>query len=153
MKDRPDVLKLREAGHFPERTHGGRGTAAHPGCLLAVEANAAVPHGMEMGAVLLLSDFTDAQAAAAGGVLNREAFMQILNTSGAGLAAFSGYGLSIRSPEVTELSAAERKPLLDALDKNYEPIRTVESFGQGHTTLVVYSRKNSAPPAGAGEHP
>ncbi|MDD4736088.1 MAG: hypothetical protein PHP44_08280 [Kiritimatiellae bacterium] len=145
MKDRPDVLKLRDAGRELKADLGGDRLLLTQDTYLAVEADARVPHGMEMGPFCYYPEFTSAEAAAAGGVLNREALLTILRSAEAKVAAFSGYGLSIRSPDVTELTPAEQTELRGALEAFYEPVRTVPDFGQGHTPLTIYQR--SAPGA------
>ncbi len=150
MKDQPDVLKLREAGRFLKERMAAGELLLTQDTYLAVEANATVPRGMEMGPFCYYPDFSEEQAQEAGGVLNRDALLRILTESGAPYAAFSGYGLSIQSPDVTELPPDERKALLDALETNYEPIRTVPAFGQGHTTLEIYRNKNGSVQESAG---
>ena len=56
-------------------------------------------------------------------------------------AAFSGYGLSIAAPGIVELPAAEQARLRAALERRYEPVRGIPDFGQAHTTLVIYRRR------------
>jgi len=146
MKDRPDVLKLRDAGRELKVRLGDDRLLLTQDTYLAVEADAMVPHGMEMGPFCYYPGFTSSEAASAGGVLNREALLDILRSAEAEFAAFSGYGLAIRSPEVTELTPAEQAELRGALEEAYEPVRTVSDFGQGHTPLTIYQRKSSVAP-------
>lgn len=141
MKDRPDVLKLRDTGRALKEQLGDQRLLLTQDAYLAVEADAAVPRGMEMGPFCYYPEFSDEEAVAAGGVLNRSGLLEILRRAPAEYAAFSGYGLAIRSPSVTELTPEEQAELTAALAENYDPVRTVRDFGQGHTELTIYQRK------------
>ena len=74
-------------------------------------------------------------------VLNREMMLELLEKTEAPMAAFSGYGLAIQSPQISELSESERRPLWDEVEKRYEEIYEVPDFGQAFTTLRIFRLK------------
>jgi hypothetical protein len=78
-------------------------------------------------------------------LLNKEMLLEILTEARAPVAAFSGYGLTIRSPEIEELSSNGRNELRSVLEMNYTKSAEVENFGQAHTTLELFDRHS--PPA------
>jgi hypothetical protein len=57
------------------------------------------------------------------------------------MAAFSGYGLAIRSPQISELSESERRPFWDEIEQRYEEICEAPDFGQAFTTLRIFKLK------------
>ena len=70
-------------------------------------------------------------------MLNTEMFRDALETCDAPVAAFSGYGLSIRSPEVLPLATNETESLWRIVNSRYRPIDDVEPFGQADTRLKI----------------
>ena len=68
---------------------------------------------------------------------------ELLDGCDAPVAAFSGYGLSIQCPSITELSRDEQAALSQAVEKRYSFFRQIEDFGQAGTTLRIYLRKRS----------
>jgi hypothetical protein len=66
---------------------------------------------------------------------------QLLETSEARVAAFSGYGLAIQSPGVTELPADERRELRQLVLTRYRIEYEVPHFGQALTTLQVFVKR------------
>jgi hypothetical protein len=103
---------------------------------LAVEAGMHVPQGMELGPFCYFPDMDKEQAEACH-VLNWEMFRRELLSGSSSVAAFSGYGLSISCPQVSQLSAAEQDELWRILKLSYEPVATVDAFGQADTTLRI----------------
>lgn len=104
---------------------------------LAIETGLSLPSGLELGPFSYFPEW-DREYAARRHVLNREMMHELLRTSAAPVAAFSGYGLSISSPSVGELSEEEQRELRETLESRYRLFREVEDFGQAETTLRVY---------------
>ena len=107
---------------------------------LAVEAGLNVPRGMELGPFSYFPEWSRGRAAARH-VLNREMLAGLLATCTAPAAAFSGYGLAIRCPQVDELPAAEQERLWDAVAARYAVHCEVPDFGQAGTTLRILARR------------
>ena len=95
---------------------------------------------MELGPFCYFPDMPREKAEACH-VLNREMLHEVLASSDAPVAAFSGYGLAIRCPEITQLPVDEQDELWRAVEARYEQVATVTPFGQADTTLRVFSRK------------
>jgi len=98
-----------------------------------------VPHGLEMGPFSYYPEMPCAQAEKLN-LLNEEMLVKLLSEASAPVAAFSGYGLSIASPEIKELSPEDQAALRAALQMNYTTCCEVEHFGQAHTTLEIFHR-------------
>lgn len=109
---------------------------------LAVETGAQLPRGFEMGQFSYFPELTKAQAARYN-VLNREMLRDQLRTCPARVAAFSGYGLAVQSPQVTELSQVEQNELRAIVHERFDRVDTVHHFGQAETTLTIYERRKS----------
>lgn len=140
-KDQPDVMRLRDTARWI-RAHGGDGdTLLTQDAYLAVEADMDVPPGLAMGPFSYYPDMPTEKADLLH-VMNREKMLYTLRHSTAPLAAFSGYGLSIRSPEIMPLSEEEQAELRAALRERYAPVKSVEHFGQAHTTLEIYKLRS-----------
>ena len=136
LKKQTPLAALRETAAFVR-------SIAKPGDVLltqdpylAVEAGLAVPVGMELGPFCYFPEWSE-QKARACRVLNREMLLHVLETCPSPVAAFSGYGLAIRSPGVSELTKAEQSELWQALLSRYRTVRVVEDFGQAATTLKL----------------
>ncbi len=108
---------------------------------LAVEAGLPVPHGLEMGPFSYYPDWTRERAEQIG-VMNREMMIELLSsTTNAPIAALSGYSLSIRSPEVEEISRADHMAFTNVLTSRFEHVEFVPGFGQAGTTLEIWRLK------------
>jgi hypothetical protein len=94
---------------------------------------------LELGPFSYFPAFTDEQARARH-VVNTPMLRAILSESPARVAAFSGYSLSIRAPEVTELSASEQDSLWALVRERYTPAGEIPYFGQASTTLRLFTR-------------
>jgi hypothetical protein len=79
-------------------------------------------------------------------LLNRELLTEILEKARAPVAAFSGYGLTIRSPEITEIPSEDRKALRALLEAGYKKTGEIPYFGQAHTTLELFEQKAAVTP-------
>ncbi len=136
FKETPDLMALQQAGAEIRQTLGDDGLLLTQDTYLAVEAGARVPEGMEMGPFCYYPDLPREEAEKLN-LLNREMLLELLEKAEAPMAAFSGYGLTIASPQVSEV---EDPVLRLALDKSYIKTDEVEYFGQAHTTLEVFER-------------
>ena len=141
FKEMPDLAALQKAGAQIREQIGEDGLLLTQDTYLAVEAGARVPHGMEMGPFSYYPDLPREQAEKFN-LLNKEMMIETLAKARAPMAAISGYGLTIRSPEVAELSSNDWKALRDILEENYEKSGNVPNFGQAHTTLEIFNRKS-----------
>jgi hypothetical protein len=140
FKETPDLLALQKVGAELREKLGEDGLLLTQDTYLAIEAGARVPHGMEMGPFSYYPDMPREKAGKLN-LLNKEMLLEILSTARAPVAALSGYGLTIRSPEIAELSSNDRKALQAALETKYTKRHEIENFGQAHTTLEIFERK------------
>ena len=112
---------------------------------IAVESGLTVPQGLEMGPFSYFPDMPRERAEKLR-VLNREMLEELLRTAPASMAAFSGYGLAIRAPEVSQLSADEQMTLWTLVGENYGEICEVPDFGQSGTMLKIFRRRDRETP-------
>jgi hypothetical protein len=112
---------------------------------LAVEAGLAVPHGLEMGPFSYYPDWTRERAERIG-VMNRDMLIEMLTTTtNAPIAALSGYSLSIRCPEVEEVTREDQMKFDEIFSQRFEFVESVPGFGQAGTTLALWRLKNEMP--------
>ncbi|HNX52452.1 MAG TPA: hypothetical protein PKI68_01765 [Pontiellaceae bacterium] len=140
FKETPDLALLQKTGSEIREKLGADGLLLTQDTYLAIEAGARVPHGMEMGPFSYYPDMPRAQAEKLN-LLNEEMLIEILMQAHAPVAAFSGYGLTIRSPQIAELAANDREKLRSALGANYKKTAEIPNFGQAFTPLEVFERK------------
>jgi len=140
MKERSDLQVLRD-------TAAGLRAETQPGDLLltqdtylAVEAGLRVPPGLEMGAFSYFPDM-DGSTADRLRVLNGQRLADLIDAAPAARAAFSGYGFAAACPAVEPLSTSERAAWLERLEQSYKKTAEVPGFGQGHTVLKLYQRR------------
>lgn len=106
---------------------------------LAVEAGWHVPEGMELGPFCFFPGLDDEQAARLH-VLNGTRYLDRIANGGADVAAFSDWGLAIRSPEIVPLETNQARRLEQALETHYSPVGRIDNFGQGETPLRIMKR-------------
>jgi hypothetical protein len=140
IKDKPDILKLREVGLWLREVAGDEKKLITQDIYLAVESGLDVPSGMEMGPFCYYPEVSDERAECLN-VVNRAKMESILNEFAAPVAAVSAYGFAIDSPAVTELDPLEQHRLHVLLENRYELVREIPNFGQGHTPLSLYRLK------------
>ena len=140
LKDRPDLMVLRQAGAWVRSHSKPSDLLLTQDTYLAVEAHRRVPRGLEMGPFSYYPEWSRKQAKQLH-VLNRDMMRELLAAAPAPLAAFSGYGLSIRSPEISELPDVEQRALWSLVEQRYQEVLTVPHFGQAHTTLRLLERQ------------
>ena len=118
---------------------------------LAVEAGLSVPRGLEMGPFSYYPEWTRARAGRVG-VMNRDMMIELLSTAtNAPIAAFSGYSLSIRSPEVEAVSREDQMAFEEIIRERFDPVESVPGFGQAGTTLEIWRLKKDMAEPGAPE--
>lgn len=123
---------------------------------LAVQAGLSVPHGLEMGPFSYYPDWPRERAERIG-VMNRDMMLELLSTTtNTPIAALSGYSLSIRSPQVEEVTREEHMAFDEILRERFEHVESVPGFGQAATTLEIWRLKElpetvMTPPAEAAE--
>ncbi len=139
FKETPDLIALQKAGAGLRDMLGEDRLLLTQDTYLAIEAGARVPHGMEMGPFSYYPEMPREQAEKLN-LLNQEMLAELLSAAPASAAAVSGYGLSIASPEISELSSKDWKALRTVLEAGYKKIGEVPNFGQAHTTLEVFER-------------
>jgi len=140
FKEMPDLELLQKTGAEIREKLGRGGLLLTQDTYLAIEANALVPHGMEMGPFCYYPDMPREKAEKLN-LLNEELMLGILTAARAPLAAFSGYGLTIRSPEIAELSFDDSKKLRGALETSYRKTAEILNFGQAFTTMDIFERR------------
>ncbi len=145
-KPQPDLVQLRQVARWIRSHAALTDRLLTQDTYLAVETGLQVPEGFEMGPFGYFPELPDAQAQALH-VLNRSRLLAALEAGEAPLAAFSGYGLAIGAPAMTELPAEAQRELRDALARRYALIGTIGDFGQGHTALELWTRKPVTAPA------
>jgi len=144
LRSETSLQRLDEASEAVKEIGGYRGgkcdTLLTQDTYLAVQAGLRVPRGMELGPFCYFPDMELSRAKACH-VLNRDMLRRILRESDAPAAAFSGYGLAIRCPEVTPLDESERAELLDIVEERYRGVTNLVQFGQADTTLRILKCK------------
>lgn len=146
MKERPPLKGLQEAAAAVRRLAPEGGELLTQDPYLAVEAGMTLPRGLELGPFSYFPEMPDARADRLR-VVNRSRLRAILSASPARVAAFSGYGLAIRAPEVEELPPDEQAALWTLVRERFEPAGVIPRFGQAGTTLTLWIAK-PPPPAG-----
>ncbi len=137
LKDQSDLARLREMGRFLRSEYGGDGVLLTQDTYVAVESGLRVPAGLELGPFSYYPDWSREEAEQRH-VLNRAMLEELLESTDASWAAFSGYGLAIRGPEVSELAADEVAALGAIMERRYDLVRVVPHFGQAHTALELW---------------
>jgi len=140
-REQAPLALLQEVGRYLRQQAGEDGEILTQDIYLAVETGLTVPPGLEMGQFSYFPDMDRAEAEERK-VVNRETLRELLAGCDATVAAFSGYGLSVRCPDVSELSREEQDELWAIVGERYEPLKTVEGFGQAGTTLRILRRRN-----------
>jgi hypothetical protein len=107
---------------------------------LAVEAGMRVPEGLEMGPFSIYPGLSN-DVASSMHVVNPEMLKEIIESAGPDFAAFSGYGLVVGCPGVTELPIAVQQMLWEAVHSNYAELRSEKGFGQAYTTLRIMRKR------------
>ncbi len=107
---------------------------------LAVEAGMHVPPGMELGPFCYFPEMEQENAESCH-VLNRAMLRELITTTDAPVAAISGYGFAIQSPDITQLPVDEQSELWRMMNSRYEEVFEIEPFGQADTKLRLLRKK------------
>jgi len=142
LKEQSDLALLRDAAELVRSNSPEGSVLLTQDTYLAVEAKRGVPAGMEMGPFCYYPEMSRERAEKLH-LLNRDMLLETLAEAQAPLAAFSGYGLSIESPAITEVEEADGALFRERLEQGYEKTETLAYFGQAHTTLDIYLRKDA----------
>jgi hypothetical protein len=94
-----------------------------------------------MGPFGYFPDLADAEAARFH-VMNKNRLTALLASAPSRVAAFSGYGLAIRSPVMDEVPPEDVQLFLSLLGKNYDRVQEVPDFGQHCTVLQIMKRRS-----------
>ncbi len=144
-KPQPDLLALRAVGRDLRALIPPGQPLLTQDAYIAVEARRNVTAGLEMGPFSLFPGLSD-ELARRHHVHTVDTLANLLRRGDAPWAATSGYSFAIAAPGTGRLDEADRQTLLDALASAYEPISTRPDFGQGHTTLTLWQRKEHQQP-------
>jgi hypothetical protein len=140
MKDQTPLKKLAETAQCLRNLTKPGDTLLTQDPYLAVESGLSMPRGLEMGPFSYFPGWSREKAAKLH-VLNKEMLKELVEGCDAPVAAFSGYGLAIQCPSITEVPRDEEAELWRAVEKRYSFFRQVEDFGQAGTRLKIYLRK------------
>jgi hypothetical protein len=145
LKRETDLQELRRAASVIQTT-GGKLThklLLTQDTYLAVETGWHVPDGMELGPFCFFPGLTDEEAEAMH-VLNEARYLDIIKNARCGMAAYSDWGIAIRSPEIVPVATDCQLRLEQALNTYYSSTEAIEAFGQGATRLRIL-RRNPTP--------
>lgn len=140
-KSAPDLIVLQRAARWLRERMPPGSELMTQDAYLAVEARARLTPRFELGPFSYFPDMPRTRAERLK-VLNRELLEEALTRGSARWAAFSGYGLSIASPGIVELSASEKARLQALLEQRYSLVAIFSDFGQAHTELRIYERSD-----------
>jgi len=135
-----DLALLRQTARDVKALAEGEPLLLTQDVYLAVEAGMRVPEGFEMGPFSYFPDLSDEDAARYH-VMNKTRLTALLGSAPCSVAAFSGYGLAIRSPVMDAVPSEDVQLFLSVLGRNYERVQTVPDFGQQATTLEIFRRR------------
>ena len=136
MKEKPDVLKLREVGKWlNEHTEDGD-LILTLDAYVAVEARRRVPSGLEVGPFSFYPELSEKEAASAN-VHNMETLRRLIETTDSPYAVLSGYSFAISAPEMTRTDPGMIDELNAAIRRRYKTVEIIPDFGQQHTTLEI----------------
>lgn len=136
LKDQTPLSKLQETGRYIRQQAPPGSELLTQDTYIAVETGLKVPKGLELGPFSYFPDWSRERAEASK-VLNHDMLLELLRTTEAPLAAFSGYSLSIKCPEVLPVSEKQQGELWKTVNDRYKQLRIVERFGQAETTLMI----------------
>ena len=142
QKSMSDLKRLQETGKLLREQIPEGEMLLTQDVYLAVEAGRRVPPGFELGPFGYFPGLSTSNAVAFC-VLNEERAVAAFADASAPMAAFSGYGLAIGAPSMKELPLQEQQRLRKALLQTYEECERIPDFGQAHTELIVYRRRDA----------
>ena len=140
MKSETSLKKLQRVGSMIDEMTETGDLILTQDTYLAVEADLDVPKGLELGPFSYYPEMSDDKADACH-VLNRDKMRRLLMGSEASVAAFSEYGLVIKSPEIIELPIDEQAELWRMIEMNYSLVEEIPEFGQAGTQLRILKKR------------
>jgi hypothetical protein len=138
LRERPALAQLREAADWVRRNVPPGERLLTQDTYLAVEAGRNVPVGLEMGPFGFYPHL-DWKRARDLRVLSPERMGTLLQKTTAPAAALSDYSFAIGSPRVEELPRQVQDIYWKIVWQRYEPAGEIPHFGQGQTTLRLYT--------------
>ena len=139
-KDRSELSQMREVARKLETMDPGGTMLLTQDLYLAVEMGRKVPEGLEMGPFSYFPNLSDAEAMSIN-VMNTQRMESLLRSAPCRLAAFSGYGFAISVPKGDETPKAVQNRFRELLNAGYQKVSEVPYFGQNHTTLECFVRR------------
>ena len=140
-KDKSELAQMREVARRLEALDPGGDMLLTQDLYLAVEMGRKVPEGLEMGPFSYFPSFTTEEAEALH-VMNGERLEALIDSAPCPLAAYSGYGFAIEVPKGTQTPVEVRRKFGDLLLRKYRYAGKVDRFGQNHTMLQFFTRKD-----------
>ena len=142
-KEQTDLRMLHQAALLVnEELDSGTGRLLTTDPYLAIESHRDVYPGFEMGPFGFFPALKSEQAQRFH-VYNQALLTDLLKDEeqAPDLVAFSGYGFAVAAPAMTRIPDEDRNQLLQLLRERYEQIRVIPDFGQEHTPLELWRRK------------
>ena len=139
-KDRSELSQMRDVARKLETMDPGGTMLLTQDLYLAVEMGRKVPEGLEMGPFSYFPNLSDAEAMSIN-VMNTQRMESLLRSAPCRLAAFSGYGFAISVPKGDETHQAVQNRFRELLNAGYQKVSEVPHFGQNHTTLECFVRR------------
>lgn len=143
-KQKSDLAVLRDVGAWIRARTGENDELLTWDPYLAVEANRRLPSGFEMAPFNFHPELSSEKAKSLC-VLNELLLLDALTNSRAPVAAISGYAMAIRAPKMDLINPSDpfAGQVRQAIETQFNPTLQVENFGQGHTTLNLWTHKQS----------
>ncbi|MBQ3098702.1 MAG: hypothetical protein IJC66_11170, partial [Kiritimatiellae bacterium] len=139
-KDRSELAQMRDVARRLETMDPDGTMLLTQDLYLAVEMERKVPEGLEMGPFSYFPGLSDSEANSIN-VMNTRRMESLISSAPCKLAAFSGYGFAISVPKGDETKKAVQNRFRELLASEYEKISEVPHFGQNHTTLECFVRR------------
>ena len=139
-KDRSELSQMRDVARKLETMDPGGTMLLTQDLYLAVEMERKVPEGLDMGPFSYFPNLSDAEAMSIN-VMNTQRMESLLRSAPCRLAAFSGYGFAISVPKGDETPKAVQNRFRELLNAGYQKVSEVPYFGQNHTTLECFVRR------------
>ncbi len=145
MKDEPDVFKLRRVARMLTDMTEDQIPLFTQDAYLAVEARRRVVPGLEMGPFSLFPGLDD-ETARQFCVHNVATLERAIAETDAEWAALSGYAFAVSCPSTEPLDEVSAERLHAAIDRRFVHVADVPNFGQGHTVLSLFRRRDRVDP-------
>ena len=140
-KEKSELSQMRDVARRLEAMDPGGTMLLTQDLYLAVEMERKVPEGLEMGPFSYFPHLSAAEAESAN-VMNTGRMKNLLRSAPCRLAAFSGYGFAIEVPEGSETPKSVQDGFRAALGEKYRKVDSIPNFGQNHTTLDCFVRRD-----------